>query len=126
MVKRLTVEGNKNYSGPIRALTKWETGVEIDLSTTLASSKSRATQTVEHVRTRSGSAGPREVEGVELSEVGYTSGYTTGYSTGYTSGYTSGTDSDRTTRASGGGADLGGVSTTGWDLGSRSDGGGRA
>lgn len=28
--------GDKNYSGPIRALTKWETGVEIDLQTTLA------------------------------------------------------------------------------------------
>lgn len=29
--------GDKNYSGPIRALTKWQTGVEIDLQTTLAS-----------------------------------------------------------------------------------------
>ena len=29
--------GRKNYSGPIRALTKWETGVEIDLASTLNS-----------------------------------------------------------------------------------------
>lgn len=27
--------GRKNYSGPIRAVTKWETGVEIDLASTL-------------------------------------------------------------------------------------------
>jgi len=27
--------GNEHYSGPIRALTKWETGVEIDLESTL-------------------------------------------------------------------------------------------
>lgn len=35
--------GNKHYSGPIRALTKWETGVEIDLQSALASSRSRPT-----------------------------------------------------------------------------------
>nr|XP_019004654.1 amino acid/metabolite permease [Kwoniella mangroviensis CBS 8507]OCF68115.1 amino acid/metabolite permease [Kwoniella mangroviensis CBS 8507] len=33
--------GAKHYSGPIKAVTKWETGVEIDLSTTLGSSRSR-------------------------------------------------------------------------------------
>jgi hypothetical protein len=27
--------GRKHYSGPIRAVTKWETGVEIDLASTL-------------------------------------------------------------------------------------------
>lgn len=30
------IYGSKHYSGPIRALTKWETGVEIDLQSTLA------------------------------------------------------------------------------------------
>ncbi|RXK41391.1 hypothetical protein M231_01296 [Tremella mesenterica] len=29
--------GDKHYSGPIRALTKWQTGVELDLQSTLAS-----------------------------------------------------------------------------------------
>jgi uncharacterized protein (DUF2235 family) len=33
--------GRKHYSGPIRAVTKWETGVEIDLASTLGP-KSRA------------------------------------------------------------------------------------
>ncbi|WWC87680.1 uncharacterized protein L201_002571 [Kwoniella dendrophila CBS 6074] len=33
--------GVRHYSGPIKAVTKWETGVEIDLSTTLGSSRSR-------------------------------------------------------------------------------------
>ncbi|WVQ79073.1 hypothetical protein IAT38_001167 [Cryptococcus sp. DSM 104549] len=33
--------GDSHFAGPIRALTKWESGVEIDLSTTLASSRSR-------------------------------------------------------------------------------------
>nr|XP_018264501.1 amino acid/metabolite permease [Kwoniella dejecticola CBS 10117]OBR86659.1 amino acid/metabolite permease [Kwoniella dejecticola CBS 10117] len=33
--------GAKHYSGPIKAVTKWETGMEIDLSTTLGSSRSR-------------------------------------------------------------------------------------
>ena len=31
----LTISGDKHYSGPIRALTKWETGVEIDIQSTL-------------------------------------------------------------------------------------------
>lgn len=31
--------GDSHYSGPIRALTKWETGVEIDLDTTLHSTR---------------------------------------------------------------------------------------
>ncbi|KAL7419653.1 hypothetical protein Q5752_005567 [Cryptotrichosporon argae] len=35
--------GDRNYSGPIRALTKWETGVEIDLQTTLNSRVSKPT-----------------------------------------------------------------------------------
>ncbi|ORX36310.1 amino acid permease-domain-containing protein [Kockovaella imperatae] len=34
--------GAKHYSGPIRALTKWETGMEIDLQSALASSRSRS------------------------------------------------------------------------------------
>ncbi|WVO13217.1 hypothetical protein L204_100830 [Cryptococcus depauperatus] len=34
--------GDRNFAGPIRAITKWESGVEIDLSTTLASSRSRS------------------------------------------------------------------------------------
>lgn len=34
--------GRKHYSGPIRAVTKWETGVEIDLASTLGP---RSTQT---------------------------------------------------------------------------------
>ncbi|WVQ94478.1 hypothetical protein IAU59_001557 [Kwoniella sp. CBS 9459] len=33
--------GDRHYSGPIRAVTKWETGVEIDLSSALNSSRSR-------------------------------------------------------------------------------------
>nr|KIR48406.1 amino acid/metabolite permease [Cryptococcus bacillisporus CA1280] len=33
--------GDKHFAGPIRAITKWESGMEIDLSTTLASSRSR-------------------------------------------------------------------------------------
>lgn len=33
--------GDKHYSGPIRALTKWETGVEIDLDSTLQASTQR-------------------------------------------------------------------------------------
>ncbi|WVR03997.1 hypothetical protein IAU60_000996 [Kwoniella sp. DSM 27419] len=33
--------GDRHYSGPIRAVTKWETGVEIDLSTALGGAKSR-------------------------------------------------------------------------------------
>nr|XP_019050170.1 amino acid/metabolite permease [Kwoniella bestiolae CBS 10118]OCF29100.1 amino acid/metabolite permease [Kwoniella bestiolae CBS 10118] len=33
--------GARHYSGPIKAVTKWETGMEIDLSTTLGSSRSR-------------------------------------------------------------------------------------
>lgn len=39
--RQLIFPGNKHYSGPIRAVTKWETGVEIDIGTTLAS-RSRA------------------------------------------------------------------------------------
>jgi hypothetical protein len=39
----LTMPGDKHYSGPIRALTKWETGVEIDLQSALASQRSRRT-----------------------------------------------------------------------------------
>jgi len=38
--------GRKHYSGPIRAVTKWETGVEIDLASTLGP-KSRPS---EHTR----------------------------------------------------------------------------
>ncbi|KAL1409532.1 hypothetical protein Q8F55_003516 [Vanrija albida] len=34
--------GAKHYSGPIRALTKWQTGVEIDLDSTLHASSNRA------------------------------------------------------------------------------------
>lgn len=34
--------GDKHYSGPIRSLTKWETGVEIDLQSTLGT-RSRST-----------------------------------------------------------------------------------
>ncbi|WRT65491.1 uncharacterized protein IL334_002434 [Kwoniella shivajii] len=37
--------GVRHYSGPIKALTKWETGMAIDLSTTLGSSRSRQTGT---------------------------------------------------------------------------------
>lgn len=33
--------GDKHYSGPIRALTKWETGMEIDLDSTLQASTQR-------------------------------------------------------------------------------------
>jgi len=33
--------GNVHYSGPIRALTKWETGMEIDLDSTLQASTAR-------------------------------------------------------------------------------------
>lgn len=33
--------GDKHYSGPIRALTKWETGMEIDLESTLQHSTAR-------------------------------------------------------------------------------------
>ena len=33
--------GQTHYSGPIRALTKWQTGVEIDLQSALASSRSK-------------------------------------------------------------------------------------
>nr|XP_019012267.1 uncharacterized protein I206_03113 [Kwoniella pini CBS 10737]OCF51048.1 hypothetical protein I206_03113 [Kwoniella pini CBS 10737] len=33
--------GAKHYSGPIKAVTKWETGMEIDLTTTLGGSRSR-------------------------------------------------------------------------------------
>ncbi|OWZ59859.1 amino acid/metabolite permease [Cryptococcus neoformans c45] len=33
--------GDRHFAGPIRAITKWESGMEIDLSTTLASSRSR-------------------------------------------------------------------------------------
>jgi hypothetical protein len=33
--------GNKHYSGPIRALTKWETGMELDLDSTLHPSTQR-------------------------------------------------------------------------------------
>ena len=41
------IKGSKHYSGPIRALTKWEAGVEIDLQSTLATSRSRPTGHVE-------------------------------------------------------------------------------
>ena len=33
--------GVKHYSGPIRAVTKWETGIEIDLQSAIASQRSR-------------------------------------------------------------------------------------
>ncbi|ODN80910.1 hypothetical protein L202_03035 [Cryptococcus amylolentus CBS 6039] len=33
--------GDKHFAGPIRAITKWESGVEIDLGKTLASSRSK-------------------------------------------------------------------------------------
>ncbi|WWD16702.1 hypothetical protein CI109_101133 [Kwoniella shandongensis] len=33
--------GDTHFAGPIRAVTKWESGVEIDLSSTLAASRSR-------------------------------------------------------------------------------------
>ena len=33
--------GDKHYSGPIRALTKWEAGMELDLQGALTSSKSK-------------------------------------------------------------------------------------
>ncbi|KAK8861393.1 hypothetical protein IAR55_002212 [Kwoniella newhampshirensis] len=33
--------GDRHFAGPIRAVTKWESGVEIDLSSTLAASRSR-------------------------------------------------------------------------------------
>lgn len=36
--------GAKHYSGPIRALTKWQTGVEIDLDSTLHASTNRANE----------------------------------------------------------------------------------
>ncbi|OCF45080.1 amino acid/metabolite permease [Kwoniella heveanensis CBS 569] len=37
--------GDRHYSGPIRAVTKWETGVEIDLSSALNSSRSKPSAT---------------------------------------------------------------------------------
>lgn len=33
--------GNKHYSGPIKAVTKWETGVEIDLQSALTTQRSK-------------------------------------------------------------------------------------
>lgn len=41
----LTRPGNSHYSGPIRAVTKWETGVELDIQSTLHS-KSRSSAPV--------------------------------------------------------------------------------
>ncbi|GMK59081.1 hypothetical protein CspeluHIS016_0700960 [Cutaneotrichosporon spelunceum] len=38
--------GSRHYSGPIRALTKWEAGVEMDLDSTLQMSTQRPTRTV--------------------------------------------------------------------------------
>jgi hypothetical protein len=38
--------GAKHYSGPIRAVTKWETGVEIDLQSAIASQRSRPSKSV--------------------------------------------------------------------------------
>lgn len=38
--------GSSHYSGPIRALTKWEAGVELDLDSTLHMSTQRPTATV--------------------------------------------------------------------------------
>lgn len=38
--------GSRHYSGPIRALTKWEAGVELDLDSTLQMSTQRPTQTM--------------------------------------------------------------------------------
>jgi hypothetical protein len=37
------MSGARHYSGPIRAVTKWETGVEIDLQSAIASQRSRPT-----------------------------------------------------------------------------------
>ncbi|WVQ73758.1 hypothetical protein IAR50_003338 [Cryptococcus sp. DSM 104548] len=45
--------GDKHFAGPIRAITKWESGVEIDLGTALASSRSKV------------SDGPRKGDGGE-------------------------------------------------------------
>ncbi|BEI89876.1 uncharacterized protein CcaverHIS019_0212380 [Cutaneotrichosporon cavernicola] len=38
--------GSRHYSGPIRALTKWEAGVELDLDSTLQMSTQRPSRTV--------------------------------------------------------------------------------
>jgi hypothetical protein len=47
--------GNKHYSGPIRAITKWQTGIAIDLQSTLAS---RSGNTGNHPPHSSGDIGP--------------------------------------------------------------------
>lgn len=38
---RADMIGMKHYSGPIKAVTKWETGVEIDLQSALTSQRSK-------------------------------------------------------------------------------------
>jgi len=54
--------GRKHYSGPIRAVTKWETGVEIDLASTLGP-KSRPS---EHTRPSNFDIGDAGTEDVDI------------------------------------------------------------
>jgi hypothetical protein len=97
-MEKADILGMKHYSGPIKAVTKWETGVEIDLQSALTSQRSKPSAASVISKPDFGSGEARQMAGKDDSTGGTMPVFTesAAASSGTGSEWTDGTDTSGT------------------------------